>query len=223
MTEIAECEKSLANRRAMLADLSARRDALAQKVSQIEKSKADLSLDALSDAKSPARKQLDALNTELIKLRTDFDDHNTACQQAQAKVSEAQAALAAAKERERLNGMLAMLPGARAEAQELTAAIDNLPAAAKLFVDATMALRTAGAPLVGHNLVRVNLGRAIQVGLIPLSMNTETIPPNQRHTASELADRWLGDCERGIKAKLAALDGSAALPPPAGDDDEEAA
>ncbi|MDR3527401.1 MAG: hypothetical protein P4L57_08970 [Rhizomicrobium sp.] len=194
--------ESVKNATLVIADLQKQRNALTANLGNLREQKAKAALGAFTGP--PAAKQaLRSLNTQIGDALLDIEDLDVALALAQGEVAEAQTASAALSERKKIDAVLARLADGRKTADQLQKHIRGLVEHVTALFDDLEAARSIGAPLPGRELVRVNLARSFQTEMMAVKLNTETIPPNQRHHLSDVIAAWIASAEHSLRMQRA--------------------
>ena len=190
--------------KAVISDLTNKRDATLKDLADVEDRRASLSYDAHVKG-GEAAKALAKANVERhgIVLRLEELEHaisraneRFADAERGARAEELQAKAEAA--REIVEGRL-LARGAAADSgfamvREALAGIE----------DDLRELRRLGAPAPGDDLVDVNRRRAVDAALMGLGLKTSPVPPSGRHSFDELVRAWSASIMKWVEARSSA-------------------
>jgi hypothetical protein len=150
-----------------------------------------------------ARARLDELIAEDASLAGEIASLAEAAAEARNRLAEAQRAEAQAAERDLAGDVVKKVREFRKHGTELDRLAQQLVTQFTNLADEAATIRALGVPLAASGLIRVNCARALQSALIPAGLDVERVPPNQRHSFTELVDGWTRGAEVWAKARLA--------------------
>lgn len=197
MNDVEAAEKTLAS----LAD---KRDRAAARIEQIADERQAIGFAVHADGDPKARKRLDQLNLDAATIASELASIEAALVEAQARLAQAQHAEATKQDRQ--------------AAQELRKAFDRFVKLAEEMDAALAAVVTTSNEMEATINAIHHLGYASPTGqqwlsIGALSLNTSLmltpwrrefrhLPPNQRHSFTELAKGWRAGADTNIAARL---------------------
>lgn len=186
---------------AIVADLETRRAAVMARQDKAAKDRKAVAYDALATGDKVAGTKLQLINNAAMTAATELASLDAALAEARRRVAAAEAAEALAAERERMRGVTALTQHIRERAARLDELLRDTVAEYDGFLNAVHELHSAGFTQPNLALVAVNAPRAVQSTFVGSHLESERVPPAQRHSFAELAQGWTA----GIDARAAAV------------------
>lgn len=187
---------------AVVADLEARRAAVVAQQDKAAEDRRGVAFAAIVDGKEAAMRQLGKINDFAIKAATELASLDAALVEARRRVAEAEAAEALAAEKEKMRGVATVTTALRAHAVKLDELLIALVAEYEALISGVVELQQAGFSQPSLALMAVNAPRAVQSALIGTNLESERIPPLQRHTFAELVSAWVAHADARAKTVL---------------------
>jgi hypothetical protein len=191
---IDDAEAAVREARETLAQIITKCGEHERKLADIGRLRAELSYDAhRGDPKS--RKALDQLHLQAAKAESEGQSFESAISEAQHRVQLAEQSLAKAQASGNAQRALDRLRGFQRMASCFDETIATMLHAHSALLAEARAIRQLGCGNPTEIVVRNSLRRALLSALVGSHLQTELVPPPERHTASQLVERW----SRGVE------------------------
>lgn len=186
---VAAAQAALDAARAVLADLEAKQITMCDDITAIVAKKEKIALDALSTG-GAARKKLDEHNAKIAELEREQKDLVAALAGGRQRVANCEAALKRAQEIAEASRWPSLADELDAVGAEAIAAFAEFKTKIGRAKDIVAELRLRGAIGTTPMQAIVNLRNAIQVSLMDIGIDANTIPVSQRHGLPEVLENW---------------------------------
>jgi hypothetical protein len=149
-----------------------------------------------------AHKRLDALNQKAASAALEIRSLEAAVAEARKRVGYAAAVETDANERENARNALALLGDFERRGEQLDHAMGKVLSQYEELIRDFNALEKLGFPPNSKALIEINAKRAIQTKLMSVGLQSEFLPPNERHTFAEVIEGWAQAVRSRIEARL---------------------
>jgi hypothetical protein len=173
------------------ADLRGKINDLDTKRLQLMAERDELSFAAVVERDVAAAKRVAEINEELVQLANEAAVLKAALSTATRREAEAAASERASQKRADLERAEALLPKVAEMAAQMDAAMKTLREASAAFEQAWSEVKRLSGVGPTGGAIKVHLGRACRSALRGLpGLQLEMVPPNERHSVSELTAGW---------------------------------
>jgi hypothetical protein len=185
-----------------LAELQQRRGDAVARQAEIAAEREGLAFDAAVGDKA-ARKSLNELNQRSLQLGLDIENLDAAIVEARRRIGVAEAAAHLEKMHERARAVRLLLEDQRKSGDKAEQALEIFVTELGQVYSANEEMRRlVGGIAPGRDLIRVHATRAIQSALYRVQLNTDVVPPNERHSLDYYITRWAEQIEARLTRML---------------------
>jgi hypothetical protein len=164
----------------------------------------ELAYEAIVTRDKKAIARVAEINDELTRLTNEAATLNAALKTALRREREAEAAAQADRKRADLERAESMLPEVEQLSRQIDEAMRTLHEATKAFDEKWATIRRLSGAGPHKTAINVHLGRSFRVGLRGLpGIVVDTVPPNERHSVTELSAGWSQQVRNLSKQKAA--------------------